>query len=166
VKKALVFASLILLASLLLLPSVFALGPEQAAEVANNPNIETIDNGCALETPSHAYHTWAEEGKILLWINANSDKDVTRHVALRIVSGATMFYYTLHQNEFEGEWIYWSGELAGGTWSTGMFPTEGSHGAIYWAHRGVGYSAEESLEIAMERPFGAYSRYHFIGAEP
>jgi hypothetical protein len=166
VKKALVFASLILLASLLLLPSVFALGPGQAVEVANNPNVETIDNGCALETPSHVYHTWIEEGKITLWINAMSDKDITRNVAYRIVSGAAMYYYVLHQNDFDGEWVYYSGELAGGTWPTMMFPTEGSHGAIYWVHRGAGYSAEESLEIAMERPYGAYVRFHFVGNTP
>jgi hypothetical protein len=168
VKKALFFASLSLLASLLLLPSVFALGPEQAVEVANNPNVETIDNGCALETPSHVYHTWREEGKITLWINAMSDKDITRNVAYRIVSGVAMYnyVYVLNQNDFAGEWVYYSGELAGGTWKTQMFQTEGSHGAIYWLHRGAGYSADESLEIAMERPYGAYVRFHFVGNTP
>jgi hypothetical protein len=165
VKKALVFASLILLASLLLLPSVFALGPEQAAEVGNNLLVEA-GAGVALETPCHVYHAWSEEGKITLWINAKSEGDINRNVAYCIVSGATMFYYASHQSEFEGKWVYWSGELAGGTWATGMFPTEDKHGAIYWSHRGSGYSAEESLEIAMERPYGAYSRFHFVGNEP
>jgi hypothetical protein len=165
VKKTFLFASLSLLALLLLLPSVFALGPEQAAEVGNNPLVE-VGAGVALETPCHVYHAWTEEGKITLWINAKSGEDINRNVAHRIVSAATLFYYASHQSEFEGKWVYWSGELEGGTWASGMFPTEGKHGAIYWSHRGSGYSAEESLEIAMERPYGAYSRFHFVGNEP
>jgi hypothetical protein len=133
--------------------------------VGNNPNIEA-DSGCAIETPSHVYHTWTEEGKITLWINAMSEKDITRNVAYRIVSGENMFYYKFHQNDFDGEWVYWSGELAGGTWTTGMFPDDGAHGAVYWAHRGLGYSVDESTEIAMERPYGAYVRFHFVGDTP
>jgi hypothetical protein len=164
-KKMLVFASLSLLSLLVLVPSAFALGPEQAVEVGNNPNIET-NTGWNLETPSHTFHSWTEEGKITLWINAKSGEDIGRMVAHRIVSGATMYYYVIHQSEFEGEWIYWSGEVEGGTWATGMFPTEGKHGAVYWLHRGAGYSPEESLEIAMERPYGAFSRFHFVGSEP
>ena len=165
-KKTIFFASLSILTLLLLLPSVFALGPEQAAEAGNNPLVEETGSGVALETPCHAYHAWTEEGKITLWINAKSGEDNGRNVAHRIVSGATIFYYVSHQSEFEGKWVYWSGELEGGTWATGMFPTEGKHGAIYWSHRGSGYSAEESLEIAMERPYGAFSRFHFVGNEP
>jgi len=164
VKKTLVLFSLSLLSLMLLLPTVFALGPEQAEEVGNNPLAET-GTGVALETPCHVYHSWTEEGKIALWINAKQGEDINRNVAHRIVSGATIFYYLYHQSEFEGKWIYWSGELAGGTWSTIMFPSEGEHGAIYWAHRGSGYSAEESLEIAMERPYGAFSRFNFVGSE-
>jgi hypothetical protein len=162
----LVLSSLSLLSLLLLVSSVMALGPEQAVDVGNNPNIEVKSTGWNLETPSHAFHTWTEEGKIVLWINAKSEGDINRNVAYSIVSGTTMFYYNTHQSEFEGKWVYWSGELAGGTWASGMFPDDGEHGAVYWMHRGLGYSYEESLEIAMERPYGAFSRFHFVGNEP
>ncbi|TRO53091.1 hypothetical protein E2P61_02300 [Candidatus Bathyarchaeota archaeon] len=76
-----------------------------------------------------------------------------------------MVYFNQHMAEFEGVWVYWSGEYAGGSWISPLVPGEGSHGAIYWLHRLYGFSPVESLEIALERPYGAYMRFHFVGGD-
>ena len=142
---------------------VMAIGPEQAVEVGNNPNADTFESTWAIETPSHVRISWEPNGRIILWRNANPTQGIMENVAYVINTGQKLYYYSLHKGEFEKMWAYWSGEYAGGTWTSILGPGEGSHGAIYWMHRAAGFTAAESLEIALERPYGAYSRFHFVG---
>jgi hypothetical protein len=50
----------------------------------------------------------------------------------------------------------------GNKWSSPLVPSEGIHGAIYWLHRTLGFNPAESMEKAMERPYGAYSQFHYV----
>lgn len=141
-----------------------AIGPEHALqEVGKNPNANNSENNWAIETPSHVLVSWDSSGKVMIWRNANSNQGIMNNVAYIIDIGSKIAYYSQHTAEFEGKWIYWSGEYLGGTWSSPIVPTEGVHGAIYWLHRALGFNPAESLEKAMERPYGAYSQYHFVG---
>lgn len=156
---------LTLMAVAMLATPVMAFGPKQAVEVGNNPNTDTFQNTWAIETPSHVRISWDPDGKIVLWRNANPNQGIMDNVAFVINSGLKMVYFNQHMAEFEGVWVYWSGEYAGGSWISPLVPGEGSHGAIYWLHRLYGFSPVESLEIALERPYGAYMRFHFVGGD-
>jgi hypothetical protein len=160
-KKILVLIMTLMALTVLTTP-VMAIGPEKAVEVGNNPNTDTFQSTWAIETPSHVRISWDPNGEIILWRNANPNQGIMDNVAFVINSVLTMTYFGQNQAQFEGIWVYWSGEYAGGTFSTVMFPGEGSHGAIYWVHRVYGFSPAESLEVAMERPYGAYMRFHFV----
>jgi hypothetical protein len=163
-KRMKVLVPLLSLLMLLVVPTVMALGPSQAAEVGNNPNLfDSTLVTTALENPSDVRITWSISGKINHWMNAEPAQGIMNNVELVINSPSKMLYFAQHQGDYENKWVYWSGEYAGGTWVSPMAPGEGPHGAIYWMHRSLGYSPEESLEIALERPYGAYLRYHFVG---
>ena len=161
-RKAL-FVFVALIAVTMLATPVMAIGPKQAVEVGNNPNANTFQSTWAIETPSHVRISWDPNGEIILWRNANPNQGIMDNVAFVINTGLTLTYYAQHTAEFEGVWIYWSGEYAGGTWISPLASSEGSHGAIYWLHRVYGFSPAESLEIALERPYGAYMRFLFVG---
>ena len=161
-KKILVLIMTLMAVTVLTTP-VMAIGPEKAVEVGNNPNTDTFQSTWAIETPSHVRISWDPNGEIILWRNANPNQGIMDNVALVINSAMKMTYFKQYSAEFEGQWVYWSGEYAGGTWSSPLVPGEGSHGAIYWLHRVYGFSPAESLEVAMERPYGAYMRFLFVG---
>ena len=161
-KKILVLIMTLMAVAVLTAP-VIAIGPEKAVEVGNNPNTDTFQSTWAIETPSHVRISWDPNGEIILWRNANPNQGIMDNVALVINNAMKMTYFKQYSAEFEGQWIYWSGEYAGGTWSSPLVPGEGSHGAIYWLHRVYGFSPAESLEVAMERPYGGYMRFHFVG---
>jgi hypothetical protein len=153
----------LMLLSILIAP-VMAIGPEHALqEVGKNPNANNSGSYWAIETPSHVLVSWDPSGRIMIWRNANPNLGIMNNVAYIIDTGLKMTYYAQHTTEFEGKWVYWSGEYLGGTWSSPLVPAEGIHGAIYWLHRALGFSPAESLEKAMERPYGAYSHFHFVG---
>jgi len=161
-RKVLGIAVFLLAVTMLATPAM-AIGPKHAVQVGNNPNTDTFQSTWAIETPSHVRISWDPNDKIMIWRNANPNQGIMKNVAYVINAGANITYFNQHSAEFEGEWIYWSGEYMGGTWSSLLVPSEGSHGAIYWLHRLYGFSPVDSLEIAMERPYGAYMRFHFVG---
>jgi len=163
-RKMLVIFSILLLSILLFVPAAMAIGPDQAVEVGNNPNIDVEGTIWALENPSDVRISWSSEtGRINHWINAEPAQGIMNNVAYSIGTRLQLAYYGQHQRDYENQWVYFSGESAGGTWISPNDPSVGPHGAIYWMHRSLGLNHEQSLQIALERPYGAYLRSHWVG---
>ena len=87
---------------------------------------------------------------------------IINNVAFVVDSSADLRYIGMNQDEFVGQWVYLSSELAGGTWTSSRFSDDGAHGAVYWLFRNS-MSASESMDKAMEQPYGVYTRLHEVG---
>jgi len=164
VKKAVLILAAALLAVAMLATlagSVFAFGPVNA--IGKNPLLSDFDD-CSLEPPNHVWIAWLQdEGMVRHWIPAKpSDKGILNNVALVVDTSTELRNVGQNPGAYEGVWVYLSGEYMGGTWSSSRYPSEGPHGAVYWLFRNF-MSASDSLEKAMEQPYGVYTRLHFVG---
>lgn len=148
------------LALAMLASPVMALGPINAIE--KNPLLSDFDD-VSLEPSNHVWIAWLQDGMIKHWIPAKSTGEgIINNVAFVVDSSADLKYVAMNQNEFLGKWVYLSGEYAGGTWTSSRFPSDGSHGAVYWLFRNMN-SASDAMDLAMEQPYGVYTRMHEVG---
>jgi hypothetical protein len=106
--KMLIPALLMLTFSALAMP-VMAFGPQQAAEVKNNPNLTIGSSGePVLDTPSGIHNLWVEsEGYFGHYINASSAKGkMNNAVTVGPLGDVTLSYLLAHLSEFENRWLY------------------------------------------------------------
>ncbi len=91
---------------------VMAIGPEQAAEVDNNPNLSigTSTDSVILDTPSGVHDLWIQSsGHFNHWINASvGGGKINNAVTVGPTADVTLAYLLTHVSEFENRWIYFS----------------------------------------------------------
>ena len=158
-KKMLGIAVAILAVAMLASP-VMAFGPINAIE--KNPLLSDYDD-VSLEPSNNVWISWLQDGTIKHWIPAKSTGEgIINNVAFVVDTSAEFRYLGMNLNEFLGQWVYLSGEYAGGKWTSSRFPSDGSHGAVYWLFRNH-LPASEAMDEAMEQPYGVYTRMHEVG---
>jgi len=161
--KILIPGLLVMMLSAIAMP-VMAIGPQQAAEVGNNPHL-TYFVGTAgaeltfLETPRDVS---------FLWINRETQPDVIFYFITAaigqgrmnnaiVASGANWLDIVLNPTNYLNKWIYLSAESGGNTWNAPAdSPDRGSHGMLYWQLRALGFSHAMALEDALKHPYGVY----------
>jgi hypothetical protein len=106
--KILIPALLVLILSALALP-VMATGPQQAAEVGNNPNLTIGSSGePVLDTPSGIHNLWVDSEEYFgHYINASSAKGIMNNAVI-VGTDVTLSYLLYHLSEYENRWIYFS----------------------------------------------------------
>lgn len=111
-KKVLVqLVPVLVLSMLLTVPMAIAIGPEQAAEVGNNPNLSTNEQGHPiLDTPSGVHNFWTSVFNH--WISASKGGGKMNNAVI-VGLGPTaphpnLGYLMTHTSEYENTWIYFS----------------------------------------------------------
>ncbi len=142
-KKVLVLLVPVLVLSMLLtLPAAMAIGPDQAVEVGNNPNLSSGSGGHpVLDTPSGVHNLWTSVFNH--WINASKGEGKMNNAVI-VGLGPTaphpnLGYLLTHISEYENTWIYFS-------------QTVFKYFLIY----AQDYTEEEATNIAALYPGGIY----------
>ncbi len=142
--KYLISALLVLMLSAVAMP-VMAIGPEQAAEVGNNPNLSSPRGNPVLDTPSGVHNVWTSAFNH--WIDASKGEGkMNNAVIVGPTADVTLAYLLTHISEYENTWIYLSqiGFKAFLIYGQGMDPDEAEDAAafypdgIYWLFVDVG----------------------------
>jgi hypothetical protein len=149
-RKLLGLAVTILLIVILALP-VMAIGPEQAADVGNNPNLESMLGGLinlrgeALGTNVWAYSTTSQHWVKWNWRDPTAAKGLMNNAI--VVHMTTLGQVT--GEALQNKWQYLSGD--GGTnadqfiFTAGPYKSYGSHGMLWWLFFfGFGKNAESA----------------------
>jgi len=145
--KFLVPALLVLILSVVAMP-VMAIGPFQAAEVGNNPNLSLPAGNPTLDTPSGVHNLWGEfTGIFNHWINASKGEGkMNNAVIVGPNADVTLSYLLTHLSEYENTWIYFS-----------------QIGFKAFLIYGQGIPAEEAEELASIYPDGIYWHFVYVG---
>jgi len=142
--KYLISALLVLMLSAVAMP-VMAIGPEQAAEVGNNPNLSIPTGNPRLDTPSGVHNLWTSVFNH--WIDASKGGGkMNNAVIVGPTADVTLTYLLKHLSEYENTWIYFTqiGFTAFLIYGQGMDPDEAEDTAelypdgIYWHFVNVG----------------------------
>jgi len=160
-KKVLVIVVALMALAMLATP-VLAIGPENAAEVGNNPNLSILAGHPVLDNPSGSRIVWSEDS-ISLWLDASEANGVMNNAIIADIS--TLFAMGTSPYPFENKWIYLSGEHYGNTWNNPVDdPDSGAHGMFYWLLRFIGFPHSYALATALNRaPDGFYLKINHIG---
>ncbi len=148
-KKVLVLLVPVLVLSLLLLvPAAMAIGPEQAAEVGNNPNLSIPGANPVLDTPSGVHNVWSESAGIFNhWISASKGEGKMNSAVIVGPSGdVKLTYLFAHLSEYENTWIYFN-QL--------VFKA--------FLINGQGMTEQEAGDTAALYPDGIYWHFVFVG---
>ena len=164
-KKALI-AFLVLasfMISVMVTPAM-ALGPLNAAEVGNNPNLSILAGNPVLDNPSGSHVVWSEDSKSF-WLDASEANGVMNNAIIADIN--TLFAMGASPYPFENKWIYLSGEYYGNTWNNpNDNPDRGTHGMFYWLLRALGFPHSYALNVALTRaPDGFYLKINHIGQQ-
>ena len=142
--KYLISALLVLMLSAVAMP-VMAIGPEQAAEVGNNPNLSIPTGNPRLDTPSGVHNLWTSVFNH--WIDASKGGGkMNNAVIVGPTADVTLAYLLTHLSEYENTWIYFS-------------QTAFKYFLIY----AQGMTAEEAGAAADLYPYGIYWQYVTVG---
>ena len=110
-KKVLVLLVPVLaLSMLLLVPTAIATGPDQAAEVGNNPNLNSPSGNPVLDTPSGVHNVWSVSTETYShWIDASKGEGKFNNaVTVGPAADVTLAYLLTHLSEYENKWIYFT----------------------------------------------------------
>ncbi len=149
-KKVLVLLVPVLVLSMLLtLPAAMAIGPDQAVEVGNNPNLSAPSGSPILDTPSGVHNVWSVSTETFShWINASKGEGkMNNAVIVGPTADVTLQYLLTHISEYENTWIY--------------FTQIGFKAFLIY---GNGFTAEEAEDAASLYPDGIY--FHFVQHSP
>ena len=155
----LVFALSMMLATF---APALAIGPKNAAEIGNNPNLGILAGHPTLDNPSGSHIVWSEDGKSFWLVGSLAKGVITNAINADINTLITM---GANPDEFENTWIYLSGEVYGNTWDNpDDSPDRGEHGMFYWMLRAIGFPHGYALTVALTRASdGFYLRLNHIG---
>jgi hypothetical protein len=152
-----------ILVSAILVSPVMAIGPTNAGQVGNNPNLTLNPNGQpTMDNPSGSRRVWGHD--IVFWLDASKANGVINNAIIADIS--TLSALGKNPDEFNNMWIYLSGEHYGNTFNNPIDnPDVGSHGMFYWMLRGLGFPHSYALAVALDRaPDGFYFRMHDSGS--
>ncbi len=108
-KVVLLLVPVLIMSMLLVVPAAMAHGPEQAAEVGNNPNLP--GNSPVLDTPSGVHNVWSSTGYFNHWITASKDGGKMNNaviVGLGPNADPNLGDLLTNKAEYENTWIYFS----------------------------------------------------------
>ncbi len=145
-KMLILLVPVLALSMLLLVPTAIAIGPEHAAEVGNNPNLRTNEQGSpALVTPSGVHNVWAISSETFShWIDASvGEGKINNAVIVGPTADVTLAYLLTHLSEYENTWIY--------------FTQIGFKAFLIYAQ---GWTVEQAEDEASLYPDGIY--WHFV----
>lgn len=147
-KKVLVLLVPVLVLSMLLtVPAAMAIGPDQAAEVGNNPNLSIPTVNPILDTPSGVHNLWTSTGHFDHWINASKGEGkMNNAVIVGPTADVTLLYLLTHVSEYENRWIY--------------FTKIGFKAFLIY---GNGFTEEKAEEEASLYPDGIYWHLVYVG---
>ncbi len=130
---------------------VMAIGPNQAGEVGNNPNLESMLGGMinlrgdASGTNVWAYSTTSQNWVKWNWRNPEDAKGIMNNAIVVHIS----ILGQIAGPTYENKWLYLSGD--GGTnadqyaFAAGPYKTYGSHGMLWWFFFfGFGHNADSA----------------------
>ena len=159
---AVLVSGFILLMILAAIAPAMAVGPTNAGEVGNNPNLSLNPSGQpTMDNPSGSRMVWGHD--IIFWLDASKADGVMNNAINADIS--TLLALSANPDDFNNVWIYLSGEHYGNTFNNPIDnPDVGSHGMFYWMLRGLGFPHPYALAIALDRaPDGFYFRMHDMG---
>ena len=151
--KILIPAVLVLIFSAAAMP-VMAIGPQQAAEVGNNPYLTYFvgpggGEVTFLGTPPDTSFLWINReilpDIVFLFFNAEIGQGKMNNA---IIANSVNWQSIISPTGYWNEWIYLSGESGGETWN--------GHGMLYWVLRAIGFPHELALEDAMKHTYGVF----------
>lgn len=156
---------------LFLAAPVMAIGPWQAGEVGNNPNLSVSNGGLRDERgEAGGYIVWVQStnGYWLKWLFFDSSSGqgkmnsaIIADIATLAQSSADGLSYANGQNTVnENQWIYLSPDGSGTQYTV---PGLGTHGMVWWLfYAGFGHSVATANDAASRYPNGAFWQYNFV----
>ncbi len=160
-KKAAV-AVLALVFMLFTVAPVLAIGPTNAAQVGNNPNvfINPTTQKTSLNTPQGLKSgldriTWLDNTNFH-YMNVSNVKGIMNNAIIADIN--TVNGMNAHPEDYDNKWIYLSGENSGNTYN--------GHGMFYWwiTSPQVGFPPDQAVESILARnPDGGYVKTNYVG---
>lgn len=137
---------------------VMAIGPDNAAEVGKNKNLNGFGGlGVINDNPSGNTILWGAQGRILLSMIASRGEGRINNA---IIANMATLSAMSNNPDYVNKWIYLSGD--GGTnieqfaFTAGPYAALGSHGMLFWFTLFTFGSLEAAQSDALEHPNGVY----------